>query len=543
MNEGFASWIEYLCVDHCLPEFDIWTDFVSSDLCRALELDGLKNSHPIEVPVGPPSEVDEIFDAISYSKGGSVIRMLHSYIGDDAFRKGLHNYLEKYKYSNAVTEELWEKLSEASQKPVGELMALWTGQTGYPVLNVSKRIDANNHTIIKISQERFFSNGDKPTNEENYLWKVPITIITKSSYPNVHQNYLLEKREDEIDLGVLNAGDWVKLNKNTVGFYRTNYSNEMLEELIDLIKNQSVHPTDRLGLQNDAFALSQAGRLSTAEVLKFAQAYVVEDNVVVWRDLLTNLLKVMGILLSTDFHGHFKTYIRELIKPISKKLGWDPLPGESNLQSMCRATILKVLGLCGDDEIIQEAKNRLEKHLKGDLIPADLRSAVYSSVLVNADEATLNKFIEMHDSCDLQEEKMRIALSLGCVSNRDLIQKVLQFAISPSVRSQDSVSVICGVAGSTTSSEAGELSWQFVKDNWKLLYSRYSSGFLITRLVKCTTEGFTTEERAREVEEYFKQNPTPGAARTIQQSIESIHGNARWLNREKSSLRDYLIKF
>ena len=83
LNEGFASWIEYLCVDHCIPEFDIWTQFVNSDYCRALELDALKSSHPIEVPVGPPSEVDEIFDAISYSKGASTIRMLHDYIGDD----------------------------------------------------------------------------------------------------------------------------------------------------------------------------------------------------------------------------------------------------------------------------------------------------------------------------------------------------------------------------------------------------------------------------------------------------------------------------
>jgi len=50
LNEGFASWIEYLCVDHCFPEYDIWTQFATSDYTRALDLDALKNSHPIEVP-------------------------------------------------------------------------------------------------------------------------------------------------------------------------------------------------------------------------------------------------------------------------------------------------------------------------------------------------------------------------------------------------------------------------------------------------------------------------------------------------------------
>ena len=76
----------------------------------ALELDALKNSHPIEVEVGHPSEVDEIFDNISYNKGASVIRMLHDYIGNDAFKKGknqsvyfLNNTKEKTVFQSSYT--------------------------------------------------------------------------------------------------------------------------------------------------------------------------------------------------------------------------------------------------------------------------------------------------------------------------------------------------------------------------------------------------------------------------------------------------------
>ena len=86
LNEGYASFVEFLCVDHIFPDYDIWTQFVTDMYTRALELDCLKNSHPIEVAVGHPSEVDEIFDEISYNKGASVIRMLHHYIGDEDFR-------------------------------------------------------------------------------------------------------------------------------------------------------------------------------------------------------------------------------------------------------------------------------------------------------------------------------------------------------------------------------------------------------------------------------------------------------------------------
>lgn len=336
----------------------------------------MKSSHPIEVPVGPPSEVDEIFDAISYSKGASAIRMLHNYIGDDAFRTGLHNYLEKFKYKNAVTEDLWENLREASKKPVLELMKLWTKQTGYPYLTVTFSLNDKKETVLNVNQKRFFSNGSEPVAEEDYLWKVPISIVTKSSYPNVHKDFLLEKRQDTINLGVLPDSDWIKLNKNTVGIYRTNYSPELLSRLVTLIKEQTLHPTDRLGLQSDVFALSEAGILSGAELLKFVESYSVEENVTVWRDLISNLLKLSHTLLNTSYQHEFQSFIRRLLKPISKKLGWDPVEGESGLQGMCRATILRTLGVNGDTEVVEEAKRRFEAHLNGKLIPADLRSAV-----------------------------------------------------------------------------------------------------------------------------------------------------------------------
>ena len=116
-------------------------------------------------------------------------------------------------------------------------------------------MNENKETVLKISQSRFFSNGSQPTEAEDYIWKVPISIVTQSSYPNVHKEILLEKRSDEVNLGIIPENNWIKLNKNTVGLYRTNYAPELLERIVTLIKEQNLHPTDRLGLQSDVFAL------------------------------------------------------------------------------------------------------------------------------------------------------------------------------------------------------------------------------------------------------------------------------------------------
>ena len=245
-----------------------------------------------------------------------------------AFRTGLHDYLEKFKYKNTVTEDLWEALSNASKKPVEELMELWTKQTGYPYITVTSNLNEKNETILNLHQQRFFSNGDKPTKEENFMWKVPISIITAKSFPKIHKEILLEKVTDQVNLGVLSDKDWIKLNLNSVGFYRTNYSTDLLQRLSLLVKEKTLHPTDRLGLQNDVFALSQAGLLSISEVLKFVEAYSAEENVTVWKDLISNLKNLSRVLLNTSFHTEYQSFVRRLLKPISKKLGWNPVEGE-----------------------------------------------------------------------------------------------------------------------------------------------------------------------------------------------------------------------
>ena len=107
-----------------------------NDTNRTLSLDSLVSTHPIEVDVHHPDEVAEIFDVISYSKGSAVIRMLEQYMGPECFRKGMVSYLNKYKYRNTSTDDLWAALAETSRKPIAETMNAWTRQEGFPVITI-----------------------------------------------------------------------------------------------------------------------------------------------------------------------------------------------------------------------------------------------------------------------------------------------------------------------------------------------------------------------------------------------------------------------
>nr|XP_003702012.1 PREDICTED: puromycin-sensitive aminopeptidase [Megachile rotundata] len=535
LNEGYASFVEFLCVSYLFPEYDIWTQFVTDTFIRALELDALKNSHPIEVPVGHPSEIDEIFDDISYNKGACVIGMLHSYIGENDFRKGMKLYLKKHSYGNATTGDLWAALEEASNKDVRSVMSAWTEQQGFPVVRVQHRQEGNDR-ILSLSQERFLADGSSDNGSS--LWIIPISISTSKDPEKSIFKVLLDEKTKEFRVTDVAENNWVKINPGTIGFYRTHYSPEALSLLLPAVKNHELPPLDRLGLLDDLFAMVQAGHASTVEVLQLMQAFQQEDNYTVWSSIVNSLGKI-GVLVShLDFEDSFMAYGRNLMRDITTKLGWDPKPNESHLDTLLRSLVLGRMAALNDEETIEEAKKRFELHVSGTtLLAADLRSPVYRAVLSVGDADTYETMLRLYREADLHEEKDRILRALGAIKDETLLTKVLDFAMSDEVRAQDTVFAIMSVA---MTYKGRLMAWNFFKKNWKTLLDRYGGGFLISRLVKFTTENFVTEEWAKDVEEFFENHPTPGTERTVQQSIESIRLNAAWLSRDKDSIKEYL---
>ncbi|EDW72803.2 uncharacterized protein Dwil_GK16986 [Drosophila willistoni] len=536
LNEGYASFVEFLCVQHLFPEYDIWTQFVTDMYTRALELDSLKNSHAIEVPVGHPSEIDEIFDEISYNKGASVIRMLHDYIGEDDFRKGMNLYLTKHQYSNTCTEDLWHALQEASSKNVADVMSSWTQFKGFPVISVTSEQKDESQRILRLTQHKFTADGSQADDET--LWVVPITVSTSRNPTKIAKTFLLDKSSMEVVLEGVTANDWIKINPGTVGYYRTCYSKEMLEQLLPAVEKMELPPLDRLGLIDDMFAMVQAGQASTAEVLKLVDSYRNETNYTVWT-AITNSLTNLHILIShTDLMDHFHRFGRNLYEPVAARLGWEPHDGENHLDTLLRSLVLTRLVSFRSNEIIEGAKQRFRSHVNGtNPLPADLRTACYKAVLQDGDKDIFEEMLGLYRSTDLHEEQDRISRALGCIGDVKLLRRVIDFAMSGEVRAQDSVFVIVAVA---INPKGRDMAWEFFKENNKLLLQRYQGGFLLTRLIKYLIENFASEEKALEVEEFFKNNQIPGCERTVSQAVETIRLNAAWLARDRAELSNYL---
>ena len=539
LNESFASWMGDKTVDHLYPEWEMWTQFVSHDANAALGLDGLRNSHPIEAQVDDPAEIRELFDAISYSKGGSVLRMLEDYVGPETFRDGLRAYLARHAYGNARGAHLWEAIGAAADEsgldlptPVVPLMEAWIKQTGYPALS-AEITRGGEGAQAAVTQSRFLYDRLLGEPEGDALWPTPVSIVSSGGGA---AKRLLSGASDRFDVD--GGADWVKLNAGQTGFFRVAYAEEEWRRLGEAVAAQSLPPVDRLGLQNDAYALVKSGRLPAAVFLDLAESYAGERDAVVWGDLAANLRGMESLLASTPHLSAFRAYARDLFAEAAEAFGWDAQPGDGHLEALRRSVVVSNFGGYGGESALREALARFRRHASGEApLAPDVRAAAFGLAAQQGGREVYDELWRLHHAADLHEEKARILGALTRTRDAGLLADLLRRAMSGEVRSQDAPIALVQAGANP---EARAQTWEFVKENWEEIDRRYGKGgFAIMRLVSIAG-GFASAEREEDVRAFFEAHPAPSAARSVRQALESIRLNARWLEINAASAGERL---
>eukprot|EP00268_Persea_americana_P036934 TRINITY_DN364_c0_g1_i1.p1 TRINITY_DN364_c0_g1~~TRINITY_DN364_c0_g1_i1.p1 ORF type:complete len:897 (+),score=171.49 TRINITY_DN364_c0_g1_i1:409-3099(+) len=559
LNEGFATWVSYLAVDSLFPEWKTWTQFLD-ETTGGLRLDALAESHPIEVEINHAREIDEIFDAISYEKGASVIRMLHSYLGAECFQRSLALYIKRHAYSNAKTEDLWAALEEESGEPVNTLMNSWTKQKGYPVIFVDIKDNK-----LEFEQTHFLSSGLPGDGQ----WIVPMTLCF-GSY-DTRKNFLLQSKAEKLDItelinssnaqaGLLetkNQGKkddnnsshvWIKINVDQTGFYRVKYDDELAMRLKYAIEANKLSATDRFGILDDSYALCMACKQTLSSLFFLMDAYREELDYTVLSNLISVCCKVATIAADAipELSDDIKQFFINLLQFSAEKLGWDPKSGESHLDAMLRGEILTALALFGHEGTLTEAVKRFHAYIDDrntPLLPPDVRKAAYVTVMQTGSTSNRSGYeslLKLYRETELSQEKVRILGSLASCPDPNIVLEVLNFVLTSEVRSQD---VVHGLG--RVSREGRETAWKWLKDNWEHIWKTLGGGFLLTRFIGSIVSPFCSDEKANEVEEFFASRTKPSIARTLKQSLERVRINARWVQsiRNEKSLGEVAKEF
>mmetsp|Transcript_89966 Transcript_89966/g.162274 ORF Transcript_89966/g.162274 Transcript_89966/m.162274 type:complete len:905 (-) Transcript_89966:51-2765(-) len=542
LNEGFASWCENYAADLIFPDYRIWDQFPADTLSAALRLDALRTSHPIQVPICHAEEVEEVFDAISYCKGASVIRMAHAVLGHEAFRNGLVEYMKEHKYGNTETFHLWDAWAKSSGKPVKDIMSSWTEQMGFPLVEVVSCSFQGSVAKLVLKQSWFLASGEDPG--EVKTWSLPLFVGTLKEQSRVPVMMTGESQELEVALSGDADAEFILINLGVQTPMRVAYTPELRQRLAKAVSAGKLSVVDRAALVMDAYALAKAGKLGTDELLRFLAGYAGETDYIVWEALASSLLGLQRVLMGgapEDVYTRFMSFGEEFIWKSwqAANLGWESRPSDGHTDGMLRGLLMKLVSRFNPNTAFTaEAKQRFDRYVEDPLanaqvLPDEYRVPIFQAVLKTGSASERTKLLDVYRKVVTNVDQKQVFQAIGFSPDMPLKKESLQWAISGEVKIQDFYIVMGSVSAS---SKAGlDMMWEFLKSDFDAIHGmvKNASPSIMDSVIGAATSGYCSAEKADEIEKFFEANNKKLSSnkRTISQVLEDIRTNAKFLGR------------
>ncbi|XP_050068381.1 aminopeptidase N [Anopheles maculipalpis] len=562
LNEGFASYMEYLGVDAVEPAWKSMEQFVVNELHNVFSLDALSSSHQISVEVHNPEEIHEIFDKISYGKGATIIRMMDHFLTTEVFKRGLTNYLNEKKYQSASQDDLWQYLTDEARRggvfdeltSVKEIMDTWTLQTGFPVVFVQRDYESDS---IEFRQERFsFGSGTNGSNavhvSERFLWWIPITYTTLGDCNFQQTKPAIWMKAEEalvINNHDIPSHDWMIVNVQQTGYYRVNYDERnwqlIVKHLQDRNKYKTIAASNRAQLIDDALNLARAGYLDYAVALNVTRYLVHETDYVPWKAAIAALNYIDSMLIRTRHYGLFKKYSMDLLENIYREVGFEDHRDSPLLTVYKRISVLKAVCHLGHKDCVNHCLRKYYEWMHqpnpdiNNPISPNLKSTVYCTAIKYGDETEWDFAWERFQRTTVASEKEILLSAMGCSRVPWILARYLENAMSDEygIRKQDAFRVFISVADNVIGQP---IAFDYMRNNWPKMKSYFGASMSnLNIILKYCTKRFNTESELLELKE-FAEIHLKDSGRTIQQAIEWTESNIAWLNRNAQPIVNWL---
>ena len=136
LNEAFASWASNWAGVNCTEFTDEWATFLAGSKMAGYRQDMSPATHPIRGEVPDVAQAMANFDAITYTKGASVLKQLMAFVGEDAFVEGLREYFHEHAWGNTVLADLMSAIGHAAGRDLDGWTVAWLDRAGTDVLRL-----------------------------------------------------------------------------------------------------------------------------------------------------------------------------------------------------------------------------------------------------------------------------------------------------------------------------------------------------------------------------------------------------------------------
>ena len=527
LNESFATWMAYEILEGWQPDWRVWHEFAHRRE-EALEQDALATSHPIAPPIRSASEAHENFDAITYTKGASVLRMLERYLGSEVFREGIQLYLRRHREQSASAADLWAALSEVSDQRIEKMIAPWTLQTGFPLVRVERQ-NEDGRDAIRLRQERFTAGPralEKGRRAAASRWPIPwVGRVGRGGDGNARAiRHLFSKARDSAS-GQGAALTWIYGNAGEAGFFRVQHGESEWEDL--LAERASLSPLERIGLVGNQWALARAGREPLDKLLDLVASLGDDDDpdvLAAVERVLTRLLQRVTPRRSPEVAARLRAWVEIYFGGQIDRLGLDPRAEDDASQRERRARVFAIVGRIGQATVV---RNHCTRRTAGSLagkspLPPELAD---ESVRIAASQGGLPlhaTFVAAVRKAPTPQARRRMLLALaefsGASELAESLAATVDAGLAPAVDRAGLLGAL--LAGPRTA----DATWLHLQQIWRKL-ERVWPPILLAR-VAAGTSASLAPEYAREISAFFKAHPLAAGPRTLRQIREEL-GHAR----------------
>ncbi|XP_061193634.1 aminopeptidase N-like [Saccostrea echinata] len=552
LNEGFASFFEYIGVNFTRPEWNIMDAFAIENMHPAFGVDSYPSSRPIfATNVNSPDDIDRLFDTITYQKGASVIRMMWNFLGPETLRKGLSTYIKRKEYGNVRHQELWQALKEQASLEsksidVQDIMDTWILQQNYPVVKVTF-----NNNQIRAEQSRYVigNASDGAPSPYNFRWTIPFTFTSSSNIlyedNDIHWIYRNQSAASFDWTNTINTanGDWVLANVQQYGYYRVNYDESNWRALIRQLNNNytRIHPSNRAQIITDLMALVSLDALNITLALSSLDYLDQETEYVPWYAALGEIGYIRNMLLTKPIFGKFEVYMRSKLETIFGKIGFNGNVDETMNDRLLRSYI--VGGACYyynqncTNQAVRLFNNWLDDETQ--LIPPDVKSRVMCTGIRESRSDTWDRLFARMASQTPSDQAIIIS-ALGCSREHWVLERYMSYAFDDTkIRRQDARNAVLAVIYNPL---GRDLAWNYLQRNWNHITAVYRmSGGNINRILRGLASRLTTQYQRDELASLRGSLEVDSPYITFfDNALQDVDLNVNWVDKHYSELEAWL---
>jgi alanyl aminopeptidase len=522
LNEGFATWMETKIASHYEPA---WRDELSEldTLQRALEADRVVSARQIREPIRTADDIFNVFDAITYDKGATILNMFESYAGAPVFQRGVRDYLRARAFGNATSGDFVSAISKAVGQDLAPAFASLLDQPGAPELGVE--IDcARTPPVLKLSQRRYLAAGSVEPKAPAH-WTMPVCSAYDRDGERAQACTLLEGGGASLPLAAHRCPRWVMPNAGGRGYYRHHYRAADVRALREIAWPKLTWPERRAVF----FDVEQAARRSDVSDgsepgTELGLALSLIDEMIAGGDRFTlgdavAFATDLDPFIPGELRLRYEGWLRSTFSPAALRLGLLPQPNDDLDAELNREQLVEAAAWFGRDAGLVRRAKELGSRWR------DLPQAVRGTLLNLAVDGDAGLAAALESAVKSEPDRARrgeILTALGGQRDLERVSRALGLLLDPGLDFREALDIF-----STPSTPGTRRVMQdFFQAHEAALMQRLphddtSSGIaMLAHLFTDTCQAAERDAVVRYATERFA--PLPGGKTMVEQALEAM---------------------